>query len=257
MQQAVRERHARVHAAAGAQARGDGELAHRNTARFFALRGLDIASAAYITALQAQIGDAIRHLGLCGQTRVMHVCEVICRQPHDRFETLHVWATCALSGRSTNAALCVSGWHYDERGEARRRGEREDALASPVGSALAHQPALFVDAAFAPFVRALWLCTHVAQVEAVRVLERCAARAAAEADGPTPPTTPPPTPAPTTMAGLLDSLLERDELHDAAVTEAYERAFRHVCGTLTATAAALDADAGADGRESPARAAAH
>ena len=78
--------------------------AHRNTARFFALRGLDIASAAYITALQAQIGDAIRYLGLCGQTRVMHVCEVVCRQPHDRFETLHVWATCALSGRSTNAS---------------------------------------------------------------------------------------------------------------------------------------------------------
>lgn len=220
--------------------------AHRNTARFFALRKLDIASAAYITDLQQQINDIIAHIGRCGQVRVMHVCEMIIQQASNSFESWHVWSTCALSGRSTNKTVCVSGSRSrssaDKIGDGRvRRAERMDpdyplvldcVPRGPCASVLVHQPALFVDVSFAPFVHALWLCAHVGQVESVRVLDVCLAHVSDDASEPNSRNI--------TMAALFDDVLESGALHDARATTAYEHAFTFALGVLRETARTLD-----------------
>lgn len=220
--------------------------AHRNTARFFALRKLDIASAAYITDLQQEINHIITHIGRCGQVRVMHVCEMIIQQSSNSFESWHVWSTCALSGRSTNETVCVSGSRsrssVDKTGDGRvRRAERLEpdyplvldcTPHGPCASVLVHQPALFVDVSYAPFVHALWLCAHVGQVESVRVLDACLAHVsdgALEKDA-----------APLTMAALFDDVLDSGALHDARATTAYHHAFTFVLGVLRETARTLD-----------------
>ena len=218
--------------------------AHRNTARFFALRNVDIASAAYIISLQVEIENLLSHIGRCGQVRVMHVCQMIVRQPSHAFELLHVWATCALSGRSTNQAICIgSHTRVGERVEGRtRRSECCEPIVptlldplAPGGpeNMVAQQPALFVDASFEPFVRALWLCTHIAQLESVRVLERTAQHIAAAMQNTT-------EGGPTTMAAVFDEMLLANALSDTRVTSAYESAFVYALGVLRTTVTMLD-----------------
>ena len=218
--------------------------AHRNTARFFALRNVDIASAAYINSLQMEIENLLSHIGRCGQVRVMHVCQMIVRQPTHSFDLLHVWATCALSGRSTNQAICIgSQTRGGERSEGRNRRSEcceqivptlLDSLAPDVSeNIVAQQPALFVDACFEPFVRALWLCTHLSQLESVRVLERTAVHIAAAMEKT-------PEHGPMTMAAVFDEMLAANALCDADVTTAYEQAFVYTLGVLRATVATLN-----------------
>ena len=148
--------------------------AGRNIAKYFLQRNVDISEGILIAELQSEISTIISKLGKHGQTRLMYVCQTITHQPVNDFSKHNIWATCALTGKSSNSVIAL---RIEQQSSV--AAETENASFQCI-SPLRHKHnansfhncnSIYIDASFETFVNALWIVTHIKQIENQRVVD--------------------------------------------------------------------------------------
>lgn len=148
--------------------------AGRNIAKYFSQRNLDISDAILISELQSEVNTMISKLGKHGQTRLMYVCQTITQQPVNDFSKHNVWATCALTGKSSNSVLAL---RIEQSANSSTDVENASfQCISPLRNKnntnnFNSCNSIYIDSSFETFVNALWIVTHVKQIESQRVVD--------------------------------------------------------------------------------------